>query len=232
MEGNIFENNWSDAQSGFGILFTPRNQSGGNPWAVVQDVTFVKNKIVNSENCINIMGHDSPNPSQRTNDILIKDNLTTNTGIWVQSLGDNYNVTVDHNTAFPSYTIITADGTPVTSGWEFKNNITAKGVYGIFGSGIGEGNSCINYYFPGMVCTKNALISASSSIYPVGNYFPVTTGDVGFVNYGAGDYHLSSSSLYKNAGTDGKDLGADINAVDSATAGCINGMDKVENAYS
>jgi hypothetical protein len=42
------------------------------------------------------------------------------------------------------------------------------------------------------------------------------------VNYNngiGGDYHLKSSSPYKNAGTDGKDLGADMNALDAAIAG-------------
>jgi hypothetical protein len=34
-----------------------------------------------------------------------------------------------------------------------------------------------------------------------------------------GDYHLLSGSPYKNAGTDGKDLGADIDAIDTEIAG-------------
>jgi hypothetical protein len=46
--------------------------------------------------------------------------------------------------------------------------------------------------------------------------------NVGFVNAQNGvngNYQLSATSPYKNAGTDGKDLGADINAIMSATAG-------------
>ncbi len=45
---------------------------------------------------------------------------------------------------------------------------------------------------------------------------------VSFVNYNngnGGNYMLQSSSPYKNAGLDGKDLGADINAVTAAVAG-------------
>jgi hypothetical protein len=34
-----------------------------------------------------------------------------------------------------------------------------------------------------------------------------------------GDYHLQSSSRYKRAGTDGKDVGADVDAINSAIAG-------------
>ena len=45
---------------------------------------------------------------------------------------------------------------------------------------------------------------------------------VQFVNYNngnGGDYHLASTSPYKNAGTDGKDLGADIDAILNSTTG-------------
>jgi hypothetical protein len=45
---------------------------------------------------------------------------------------------------------------------------------------------------------------------------------VQFVNYNGGnggDYHLQPSSPYKGKGTDGKDLGADVDALRSATAG-------------
>jgi hypothetical protein len=43
--------------------------------------------------------------------------------------------------------------------------------------------------------------------------FPQTVSDVDFTDYNngnGGNYQLLSSSPYKNAGTDGKDLGADI----------------------
>jgi hypothetical protein len=42
---------------------------------------------------------------------------------------------------------------------------------------------------------------------------------VGFVNPGAGDYHLAASSPYKNQGTDGADPGADMTAVLAWTNG-------------
>jgi hypothetical protein len=46
---------------------------------------------------------------------------------------------------------------------------------------------------------------------------------VGFVNAAGGDYHLETLSPYKNVGTDGKDLGADIDALQAATACVISG---------
>jgi hypothetical protein len=35
IEGNLLEYNWSAAQTGYSVLFTPRNQYGGNPATVV-----------------------------------------------------------------------------------------------------------------------------------------------------------------------------------------------------
>src|SRR5215208_6796008 len=40
IDGNIFQNNWLDAQIGIPIVFTARNQDGTAPWSTVQDVTF------------------------------------------------------------------------------------------------------------------------------------------------------------------------------------------------
>jgi hypothetical protein len=45
---------------------------------------------------------------------------------------------------------------------------------------------------------------------------------VRFVDYNGGsggDYHLQSASPYKHKGVDGKDPGADVDAINSATAG-------------
>ena len=39
---------------------------------------------------------------------------------------------------------------------------------------------------------------------------------MGFVDYAGGDYRLSGASKYRAAGSDGKALGADIDALDAA----------------
>jgi hypothetical protein len=80
--------------------------------------------------------------------------------------------------------------------------------------------------FRSYVFSFNALIGVPSAFpattWPLGNSFPATPTSVGFVNYNngnGGDYHLLSSSPYKNKGSDGKDLGADVSAIQAATAG-------------
>ena len=40
-----------------------------------------------------------------------------------------------------------------------------------------------------------------------------------YKNGNGGDYHLAASSPYKNAASDGKDIGADITAIQSLTSG-------------
>ena len=55
-----------------------------------------------------------------------------------------------------------------------------------------------------------------------GQFFPKDWKAVGFVDFrngDGGDYHLSPSSHYRKAGSDGKDIGADIDAVLAATKG-------------
>ena len=69
--------------------------------------------------------------------------------------------------------------------------------------------------------TSNALIGASEA-WPRGNFFPRDIKDVKFINHNqgnGGDYHLSTESPCKRINNEGKDLGADVDAVEGETAG-------------
>jgi hypothetical protein len=75
----------------------------------------------------------------------------------------------------------------------------------------------------GSQITHNVLIGASGA-WPEGNFFPRNPSAVRFTNYNngnGGDYHLSPNSPYKHAGTDGADLGANVDAVNQAIAGAL-----------
>jgi hypothetical protein len=66
----------------------------------------------------------------------------------------------------------------------------------------------------------NALVGTNDS-WPRGNSFPQDLKKVRFLTYDAGsdrDYRLSPQSPHKNRGTDGKDLGADIDAITRLTS--------------
>jgi hypothetical protein len=80
--------------------------------------------------------------------------------------------------------------------------------------------------FSNSTFANNALIMPPpqypASTWPANNMFAATIADVGFTDFNNGDggnYELLSSSPYKNAGTDGKDLGADIVGLNAALAG-------------
>src|SRR6185436_8478519 len=75
VEGNVFENLWVADQTGYPIVFTPRNQNGTAPWVVVQRVKFQINFIRHTAGGVNILGVDNNAPSQRPNHILVSNNV-------------------------------------------------------------------------------------------------------------------------------------------------------------
>ena len=93
IDGNLLENNWADAQNGYGILFTVRNQQGTAPWSVVRDVTFTNNIVRHSGAGLSILGRDYNHPSQQTQRILIQNNLVEDVGA---RLGRQRDLRADH----------------------------------------------------------------------------------------------------------------------------------------
>src|SRR3989442_15367794 len=75
IEGNVFEQNWADAQNGFSILLTVRNQDGTAPWSQVDRVTFQDNILRHGGAGFNILGYDDNFRSQQTHDARIRNNL-------------------------------------------------------------------------------------------------------------------------------------------------------------
>ncbi|HEY7543802.1 MAG TPA: right-handed parallel beta-helix repeat-containing protein, partial [Blastocatellia bacterium] len=182
IEDNVFENNWVDGQAGWAILFTTRNQSGGNPWSAVRDVTFQNNTIRNVAGVFQILGRDYNYPSERTERIVIRGNtvdgygspeLGTN-GRFLTMVGDSKDVIVQNNSAISpdAITPVVFDGLP-TSGFVFTDNIFSRGSFGVFGSGQSEGKASLDYYAPGYVFLRNVILGGASVAgrYPAGNYF-------------------------------------------------------------
>ena len=148
-------------------------------------------------------------------------------------------VTINHVTGFgdPSMRVISLlDVPPNPQMWGFviSNNILGLGRFTFASAGGGRSN-CANSFIPltslNLCFSKytfryNAIIGSSmaskSSDWPPGNYFSATPGSVQFVNYNnadGGNYQLLPSSPYKNSASDGKDLGADISAMQAALSG-------------
>jgi hypothetical protein len=81
---------------------------------------------------------------------------------------------------------------------------------------------------PSYMVTANVIFNLkNSNPWPTGNFYgpSISLSSVRFVNANSGmggDYHLQPSSPYKKAGTDGKDLGADVDRVTAETNGVDN----------
>ena len=213
VDGNVFENNWADAQEGFAILLKSVNQEGTAPWSQTCDVTFTNNTVRHSGSALNLLGLDSSQPGTQMKRVLVRNNLWDDIGgtkwggmgRFVQ-ISNAPDVVIDHNTVIHTGDVVTTYGSPSLN-FVYTNNISAHNLYGVKGDGRGVGNDTINNYFPGAVFTKNILSGGISASYPTGSYFPSLLNGVGFVNLTGGDYRLASTSPYRNSGSDGLDLG-------------------------
>jgi hypothetical protein len=219
VDGNLFEYNWPHAQNGFAILFTPRNQDGRSPWSVVEDVTFVNNLVRHVAAGINVLGHDDIHSSQPTRRITIANNLFVDVGgTWgvgrlFQLLDGTSDVTIDHNTAQQTDTLVAGGDRAPHTHFVFQNNIAFHNAYGVIGSGTGIGRPTFERYFPGAVIRRNVIIGGMADRYPLDNFFPPSVDQVGFVDLQGHDFRLKPSSSYKHAATDRLDVGADTEKV-------------------
>ena len=194
----------------------------------MQDVVIRYNTVRHVNGGVNILGRDyqSATGSQQAKRISILNNVFDDVGgtwgggaQWILMSRSPATITVDHNTVFHTGHVVFVDNGTV-SGFVFRNNMAKHNEYGIAGSGASFGLTAITAYFPGSVVTKNVLAGGSASRYPAGNFFPTVTAWLAeFVNASAGDYHLKSTSPYRNAGTDGLDLGANLTALAAAQKG-------------
>jgi hypothetical protein len=219
IDGNIFEYNWPQAQNGFAILFTVRNQDGAAPWSVVEDVTFANNIVRHVASGINMLGRDDIHSSRRTARIVVRNNLFADVGgQWgggrlFQLLDGTTHITIDHNTALQSDTLILGGDHAPHTDFVFQNNIVLRSRYGIIGSGTGIGPPSLDLYFPGATVRGNVIVGGRPDHYPSGNFFPPSIEQVGFISPQSGNFRLGESSPYRRAGTDGRPPGADLDAI-------------------
>ena len=216
IDGNWLENCWGDAQIGYAVLFTVRNQDGKAPWATIENVTFTNNVVKNSEQGFQLLGKDSPNISQRANGVKITNNLFIGISNRFLTMTEYPNVMLSHNTHFQGGNIMSLYGEP-SPGFVYTDNITnrAPNGYGIFGDSAGEGNPALARYAPGVSIKRNVIIGANASVYPPNNAFPATAEEVGFQDYAGGKFGLTAKSKFKGTATDKTDPGCQVDRLPS-----------------
>jgi hypothetical protein len=227
VEGNIFENNWLDGQSGVAIVLKSENQSGGCTWCITADYTFRYNKVLNSPGGFVIAARQvtsSGGQSLKATRIQISNNLFDEVAMVSQpgahrlfQLGAGLtNVEISHNSGFPDGYLLMLAGNPGTStSFELRDNLFTKGLLGIYGDGSVEGLSTLSRYAPTAIVSGNVLIGADASNYPDTNSFPSSALDAGLLTYGQSAFRLGSSP-FASMTSDGLPAGVDMAALEAA----------------
>jgi hypothetical protein len=225
IEGNVFENVWEEAQTGYAVVLTVRNQGGKAPWSVVEDVTFRYNIIRHAGGAINILGHDDLQPSQQTKRIRISHNLIydidKNTwgghGDFIQMGAMPRDITIENNTVFHDGQALSVYGGKTPTGRAeienvvFRNNALRHNAYGVKGAGTNPGNPTISRFMPNGTFANNVLAGGPAGQYPAGNFFPsVIDFEAQFVNPGAENFSLVPGSNFWLLSSEGQALGADL----------------------
>lgn len=223
IDRNILQYNWQAAQVGFAVLFTVRNQDGACPWCQVEDVVFEQNIVQHTASCVSILGFDTNHPSRQTQKITIRNNLFADIdattwgggGYCFQLVGEPRDIVIDHNTIIQERGagILHVEGAPVLE-FSFTNNIARHNTYGIKGASRASGADTILAFLPASRFTHNVIADGEPGRYPRDNVFP-SSADMRtqFIGYTSGDYRLISTSRWRGAASDGRNIGADLDGV-------------------
>jgi hypothetical protein len=230
IEGNIFENSWTDGQNGTGLVIKTVNQNGKCTWCVTQDVNVRLNIVRNVGAGFNIAGAPDnvvPCPCIPARRVSVMDNIIANIntapyigdGRGFATYGTVTEVLIAHNTMMAPTNSAFVLGPAGTTQLNFtaKDNLVGGGAYGLLGDNVG-GASALARYAPGGVFAGNVMILATASTMPAGNFYPTSATAVGFADAANEDFHLLPSSPYKGKATDGKDPGANVDGVNAAVA--------------
>jgi hypothetical protein len=148
-------------------------------------------------------------------------------------------MTINHITGFPDpngsiLTLWNKNTNPEMYGFVLTNSIVTTGRYPVRNGADGHASCAysdvplisLNSCFSSYTFNTNVLVAAPDhfppSSWPTGNQFAANPYDVDFVQYAGGNggnYELAPDSPYKNQGTDGKDLGADVAGLNQALTG-------------
>ena len=231
VQGNIFENSWVDAQVGFGLVFTPRNQQGTAPWTTIRDLKVENNLITNTNNGFGLLVSDNKHITESVKRLSISNNIWDSiannifemtrfpyTNPPAPAFDPGTELSIEHNTWLHkaqgrNFLLLGDQNAHLADRIDYRSNIMTEGANGIGGL---MSSYWTNYDFSGNLIIHNAGRTGSYA----GNAAAPSISSVQFVDYSGGNYALSSGSPYRNSAADGKDPGADAAAVSQAVA-CV-----------
>jgi hypothetical protein len=188
---NVLDGCWPDAQTGYAVLFTPKDQYGDNPWVTIEDCLFEGNTIRNTANGINIYGcynsiDSDGKPAQRMKNLTIRNNrVLVDKVAWggdgraLQIGGGPDGLTLDQNTFISNgstaiYTYGPAAATVLRA--VFHNNIWVHNAYGFSGEGTtGNPLATLVKYYPDLTWTGNVIGGGIAKQYPTDSLMLTTT---------------------------------------------------------
>jgi hypothetical protein len=215
VSNNIMDGSWQDAQAGFGVLITPRGNIGDH-------ITFKNNIVRNTYQGMQINPADSG-----LSNVLIENNLFYNIDYTLLNPGRGSggvmtNWIFRHNTATGTGGSLTffEGASPMVSGWYVYDNLLTDKDYGILGTGTSRGLPTVQRWATNYDWNNNVIIGGAGT-YGTDSHFrgflyAANNAAVGFTNSALAnpaDFRLAVSSPYKGKATDGKDIGADIDAI-------------------
>ncbi len=247
VDGNTFEHVWVSGQDGTAILFKSVNQDGKCTWCVTEYVTFRNNIVRGAGNGLVVNAAETgqrglPLP-QRANHVRLENVLFDDIGgsQWggggklFRIFGGVTDVSITHVTSRTNGNGVLDPGDPSDSNPRlvFSYNIVERLNYGI-GAGGDEGVKTLSRNFAPYTSKQNVLVNTSAAgsqvisddallaRYPPTTWVAHGWADVGFQE---GNSKLSKTSRFVAAGDDGKDIGADMDAIAGAHAVSARGGD-------
>lgn len=234
------------------IVATIRNQSGGDTDAVIEDVEITNNIIHDIGVVIRFNNTDSPNNSESVKRLWFHNNLAYDVGVSVVSgrylwfasntngdpadyLSFTHNTFLKYNGTLNLYWQINHEG--ADDCWDntlIQDNVFEVGE--ISGTGDPGPTTSMDKWHITWDVSNNVSFDATVAAFPATGNFDGSTvdrntspdaNDINFVDWAGGDFRLDPACVYAagnaNDATDGTDLGADIDAVETATAGAVSG---------
>jgi hypothetical protein len=237
------------SQAGFSILLSPKNQNNQCPACRVTDITIRNIKISNVGSAFQIAnalsdagGASSGGERYSIHDVLIegvhgKDYKGSGNFALIMSVAPPlHDVRIEHVTAFVPHFLISIQAAQKMSGFTVANNLFSSDDPQLGSAGGGPQNCAfrpeaqgpagvIKSCFEISTFTRNFIIGGSN--WPSGNVTPKDANAAGLFGKPGAGYRLcrQKDAVCKKpspaiaAGTDGRDMGADIDAIENALAG-------------
>lgn len=229
IDGNVFDH-------GTGSTITTRNQGGADPWNDLDGLRYTNNWSKRCNAVFTGYLQDGAQLTNRSQNVTFENNLcvgplgepagwewmvvTSN----VLSGGDN--VRIAHNTELvASYRNYTSYADAPMRGLVNIDNIHRGGGGACFTTGAGESGSPWSDCWPGAVNSHNVIpnmdnknVDELRAQWPTPANTITTLAGVGFVDPNS-NYRLRADSPFKGKASDGKDPGADIDAMNAAIFG-------------